>query len=69
MSRRSTSSAHEGGRRVHPALARPAADGWRRSLALMLDGLRPEAATPLPVPPLTYEEIERALAATDSASA
>lgn len=36
-------------------------DGWRRYLALLLDGLRPEAATPLPVPPLTYEEIERAL--------
>jgi AcrR family transcriptional regulator len=37
------------------------ADGWRRSLALILDGLRPEAATPLPVPPITYEEIERAM--------
>jgi AcrR family transcriptional regulator len=37
------------------------ADGWRRSLAIMLDGLRPGAATPLPVPPLTYEEVERAL--------
>lgn len=45
------------------------ADGWRRSLALMLDGLRPEAATPLPVPPLTYDEIERALGVTGSASA
>jgi len=39
------------------------ADGWRRSLAIMLDGLRPAAATPLPVPPITYEEIERALGA------
>jgi AcrR family transcriptional regulator len=36
-------------------------NGWRRYLALLLDALRPEAATPLPVPPLTYEEIERAL--------
>lgn len=36
-------------------------DGWRRYLALLLDALRPAAATPLPVPPLTYEEIERAL--------
>jgi len=36
-------------------------DGWRRYLALLLDALRPEAATPLPAPPLTYEEIERAL--------
>jgi AcrR family transcriptional regulator len=37
------------------------ADGWRRTLSIMLDGLRPGAATPLPVPPLTYEEVERAL--------
>jgi AcrR family transcriptional regulator len=36
-------------------------DGWRRYLSLLLDALRPEAATPLPVPPLTYDEIERAL--------
>jgi AcrR family transcriptional regulator len=39
-------------------------DGWRRYLALLLDALRPEAATPLPAPPLTYEEIERALGIT-----
>ena len=45
------------------------ADGWRRSLALMLDGLRPEAATPLPVPPLSFEEVERALATSVAASA
>jgi AcrR family transcriptional regulator len=37
------------------------ADGWRRSLALILDGMRPEAATPLPVPPMTYDEIARAM--------
>jgi AcrR family transcriptional regulator len=36
-------------------------DGWRRYLALLLDALRPEAATPLPAPPITYEEMERAL--------
>jgi AcrR family transcriptional regulator len=36
-------------------------DGWRRPLAIVLDALRPEAATPLPGPPLSYEEIERAL--------
>jgi hypothetical protein len=30
-------------------------------LALLLDALRPEAATPLPVPPISPEEIERAL--------
>jgi AcrR family transcriptional regulator len=40
-------------------------DGWRRPLALVLDALRPEAATPLPVPPLSYEEIERALGIAD----
>jgi AcrR family transcriptional regulator len=37
------------------------ADGWRRPLAIVLDALRPAAATPLPVPPFSYEEIERAL--------
>jgi len=37
------------------------ADGWRRPLAIVLDALAPGAATPLPVPPLSYEEIERAL--------
>jgi AcrR family transcriptional regulator len=50
------------------------ADGWRRPLAIVLDALRPDAATPLPIPPLSYEEIERALGiepagATGSASA
>jgi AcrR family transcriptional regulator len=30
-------------------------DGWRRYLSIMLDALRPQAATPLPVPPVTYE--------------
>jgi AcrR family transcriptional regulator len=34
-----------------------APDLWRRYLAIMLDGLRPAAATPLPVPPQTLEEI------------
>ena len=37
------------------------ADGWRRYLSIVLDALRPAAATPLPVPPLTYEEMEAAL--------
>jgi AcrR family transcriptional regulator len=37
------------------------ADGWRRPLAIVLDALRPEAATALPIPPLSYEEMERAL--------
>jgi AcrR family transcriptional regulator len=37
------------------------ADGWRRPLALMFDGLRPASATPLPFPPITYEDVERAM--------
>jgi AcrR family transcriptional regulator len=32
-------------------------DLWRRYLGIMLDGLRPGAATPLPVPPRTFEQI------------
>ncbi|MEU3779131.1 helix-turn-helix domain-containing protein [Streptomyces sp900129855] len=43
-------------------LATPAAPGsWRRHLALMLDGLRPAAAHPLPAPPLDQEQFEAAL--------
>ncbi len=34
-----------------------APDLWRRYLGIMLDGLRPGAATPLPVPPRTLEQI------------
>ena len=34
---------------------------WRRYLALLLDGLRPAAATPLPAPPLTRTQLTRAL--------
>jgi AcrR family transcriptional regulator len=34
---------------------------WRRHLALLLDGLRPAAATPLPAPPLTRAQLTRAL--------
>jgi AcrR family transcriptional regulator len=32
-------------------------DLWRRYLNLLLDGLRPGAATPLPVPPLTAAQV------------
>lgn len=32
---------------------------WRRHLGLLLDGLRPAAATPLPSPPLTRAQLER----------
>lgn len=47
-------------------LARTAADAapdaWRRGLAFMLDGLRTEAARPLPVGPLTREQLNLAFA-------
>jgi hypothetical protein len=35
---------------------------WRRYLGIMLDGLRPGAATPLPIGPRTLEEILEAKA-------
>ncbi|NUR84327.1 MAG: TetR/AcrR family transcriptional regulator [Nonomuraea sp.] len=38
-------------------------DAWRRHLALTLDGLRAQAARPLPVPPLTDDEVTRAVGA------
>jgi AcrR family transcriptional regulator len=38
-----------------------APDFWRRYLALLLDGLRSAAATPLPEPPLTRTQLNRAL--------
>jgi AcrR family transcriptional regulator len=39
-----------------------ASDLWRRYLALMLDGLRAEAARPLPHPPPTPTQLDRAMA-------
>jgi AcrR family transcriptional regulator len=36
-------------------------DAWRRLLAIMLDGLRPQAATALNVAPISFAEIERAM--------
>jgi AcrR family transcriptional regulator len=36
---------------------------WRRSLGLLLDGLRARGATPLPVGPLDAEQADRAMAA------
>jgi AcrR family transcriptional regulator len=41
--------AHAG---IMAAIQDVAPEGWRRHLALMLDGFRAERATPLPVPPL-----------------
>ncbi len=37
------------------------ADQWRRLLSLLLDGLRPAAATPAPLPPVSYDDVERAI--------
>ncbi len=45
--------------RVIEATAGVSPDFWRRYLALLLDGLRAEAATPLPHPPLTRAELDR----------
>lgn len=43
-------------------LTETAAPGlWRRYLGLLLDGLRPGAATPLPSPPLTRAQLTRVL--------
>jgi AcrR family transcriptional regulator len=48
------------GGRVVDATADVAPDLWRRFLGLMLDGLRAEAASPLPHPPLTPSQWNRA---------
>jgi hypothetical protein len=37
-----------------------APDAWRRHLGLLLDGLRADAAHPLPVPPLTRTQLMKA---------
>jgi AcrR family transcriptional regulator len=46
--------------RVIEATASVAPQVWRRSLGLLLDGLRAEAATPLAHPPLTPAQLQRA---------
>ncbi len=45
--------------RVIEATAAVEGEVWRRYLSLLLDGLRATAATPLPVPPLTPEQLVR----------
>ncbi len=50
------------GGRVIEATAGIAPDFWRRYLGLLLDGLRADAATPLPRPPLTRAQLNRATA-------
>lgn len=47
------------GGRVAEMTSFVAPEFWRRHLALLLDGLRAEAATPLPQPPLTRAQLER----------
>jgi AcrR family transcriptional regulator len=46
--------------RVIEATAGVAPELWRRHLGMMLDGLRADAATPLPHPPLTRAQLNRA---------
>lgn len=48
------------GGRVIETTAAVAPEFWRRYLGLLLDGLRAEAATPLPHPPLTRAQLGRA---------
>jgi AcrR family transcriptional regulator len=48
------------GGRVIETTATVAPDHWRRYLGLLLDGLRAEAASPLPAPPLTKAQLARA---------
>lgn len=45
--------------RVIEAASPVAPDLWRRYLGLLVDGLRTEAATPLPRPPLTRADLDR----------
>lgn len=47
------------GGRVAELTSSVAPELWRRYLGLLLDGLRTDAATPLPHPPLTSEQLER----------
>jgi AcrR family transcriptional regulator len=47
--------------RVVDATRDVAPEFWRRYLALALDGLRPQGATPLPHPPLTAEQYRGAM--------
>jgi AcrR family transcriptional regulator len=50
------------GGRVIEVTAAVAPEFWRRHLGLLLDGLRAEAATPLPQPPLTPAQLNRVTA-------
>jgi AcrR family transcriptional regulator len=45
--------------RVMETTADVAPELWRRLLGILLDGLRSEAATPLPHPPLSFAQLDR----------
>ena len=47
------------GGRVAEVTSDVAPDLWRRYLGFVLDGLRADAATPLPTPPLTRAQLDR----------
>ena len=47
--------------RVVESTGRIASELWRRYLALTLDGLRAEAARPLPHPPPSFDQLEQAM--------
>lgn len=47
--------------RAVPASAAVVPGSWRRFLALLLDGLRVEAARPLPAPPISFGQLEEVL--------
>ncbi len=49
--------------RVVEQAAGIAPEAWRRNLALILDGLRAEAAHPLPVPPISADQLNHSLLA------
>ncbi|WP_327141596.1 TetR/AcrR family transcriptional regulator [Nocardia sp. NBC_01327] len=49
--------------RIVEATGTLAPDAWRRHLAFVFDGLRAAAAHPLPVPPITEEQLMDALGA------
>jgi AcrR family transcriptional regulator len=44
-----------------PAVPGIREDGWRRPLSIMVDGLRPGAATPLPATAVEFEDLAAAL--------
>jgi hypothetical protein len=48
---------------IFEATADVAPQAWRRHLRIVLDGIRPEAATPQTVRPLAGRQLERAMEA------